>query len=285
MTEAQPLAHRPHDLNPQLPEDPRLVVTDIDGTLVDADGALPAVFWDILNEFRERGITFAVASGRHYLSLRRLFDRDPAGIVFISDNGGYVVRDGAELAAVPLDRGSATHMVEAARELARARDLGVVWSSQTTAHTERHDSAFLEHARGYYPELTPVDDLVRDAIDPIKVSILELDGVVGSTVTALARASAQAQVTQTSDLWIDVTAPGVNKGTAVTALQAALGIGRDHTVAFGDHLNDLEMMDAATYSFAMANAHPEVVERARAVAPSNAEHGAVRTMARLLGLP
>jgi len=40
-------------------------------------------------------------------------------------------------------------------------------------------------------------------------------------------------------------------------------------MAFGDFLNDLEMMDAATYSFAMANAHPRLKERARWVAPTN----------------
>ena len=47
-----------------------------------------------------------------------------------------------------------------------------------------------------------------------------------------------------------------NKGAGIRHIQEALGITRDQTMVFGDFLNDLEMMDEATYSFAMANAHP-----------------------------
>jgi hydroxymethylpyrimidine pyrophosphatase-like HAD family hydrolase len=56
-------------------------------------------------------------------------------------------------------------------------------------------------------------------------------------------------------------------------------------VVFGDYLNDLEMLDAADWSFAMTNAHPDVLRRARYVAPSNTELGVLRTIARLLHLP
>ncbi len=54
-------------------------------------------------------------------------------------------------------------------------------------------------------------------------------------------------------------------------------------MAFGDYLNDLEMLDAATWSFAMANAHPEVLARAAAIAPSNAEQGMLTVLEELLG--
>lgn len=281
MFETLPLSD-PNDSPPPLPGDARLVVTDVDGTLLDAEGRLPEMFWDILAEFRRRSITFAVASGRQYPSLELLFDRDPAGIVFIADNGGYVVRDGVELGATPLDRHSAAQVVGAVRALAPPRDLGVIWSGRTTAHTERRDAYFLEQARVYYPTLTAVNDVLHNTEAPIKVSLLELDGVTEPTLAAVTAATPQALVTQTSPVWIDVTAPTVNKGAALAKLQATLGVSPDQTVAFGDYLNDLEMMDAATFSFAMANAHPEVLGRARAVAPSNAEHGALRTMTALL---
>ena len=60
-------------------------------------------------------------------------------------------------------------------------------------------------------------------------------------------------------------------------------------MVFGDYLNDLERLDAADWSFAMANAHPEVVRRARHMAPSNDnndnnDNGVLRTIARVLGL-
>ncbi|WP_277752748.1 HAD hydrolase family protein [Streptomyces sp. L2] len=58
-----------------------------------------------------------------------------------------------------------------------------------------------------------------------------------------------------------------------------------HALIVGDYLNDLEMLDAADWSFAMANAHPEVVRRARHLAPSNNDNGVLRTVARVLDIP
>ena len=47
------------------------------------------------------------------------------------------------------------------------------------------------------------------------------------------------------------------RAAGIRHIQEVLGITRDQTMVFGDFLNDLEMMDEATYSFAMANAHPD----------------------------
>ena len=55
-------------------------------------------------------------------------------------------------------------------------------------------------------------------------------------------------------------------------------------MVFGDFLNDLEMMDEATYSFAMANAHPLLKERANYLSPGNADNGVVRTIKAVLGI-
>jgi hypothetical protein len=53
-------------------------------------------------------------------------------------------------------------------------------------------------------------------------------------------------------------------------------------MAFGDYLNDCEMIDAADWSFAMANAHPTLIARARYVCPPNTENGVVRTIKSVL---
>ena len=83
---------------------------------------------------------------------------------------------------------------------------------------------------------------------------------------------------------MDITSRTANKGHAIGQLQDNFGITPDQTMVFGDYLNDLEMMDAATYSFAMDNAHPLLRERARYVAPPNSENGVIRTISAVLGL-
>ena len=75
---------------------------------------------------------------------------------------------------------------------------------------------------------------------------------------------------------------GVNKGSAVKAVQADLGVTPGQTAIFGDFLNDLEMMPLAKWSFAMANAHPDIIEASNYVAPSYKENGVITVLAKLL---
>lgn len=79
-------------------------------------------------------------------------------------------------------------------------------------------------------------------------------------------------------------ARGADKGSAVRRLQRERGITRDQMAAFGDFLNDLTLLEAATYSFAMANAHPEVHRRAAWRAPANTESGVTAAVAALIGM-
>jgi hydroxymethylpyrimidine pyrophosphatase-like HAD family hydrolase len=80
-------------------------------------------------------------------------------------------------------------------------------------------------------------------------------------------------------------APGVDKAVAVRAIQDRLDITPAQTMVFGDYLNDLAMLGTADWSYAMANAHPDILAAARFVAPSNEENGVVRTVRSALGLP
>ena len=84
--------------------------------------------------------------------------------------------------------------------------------------------------------------------------------------------------------WVDVMNRTADKGAALRRLQRELGITPAQTMVFGDYLNDLQMLDAAEWSFAMENAHPDVIARARHLAPSNNDNGVLRTIARVLDL-
>ena len=78
--------------------------------------------------------------------------------------------------------------------------------------------------------------------------------------------------------------PVADKGLALRHVQDTLGVTREQTMAFGDYFNDVGLLDAAHWSFAMDNAHPEVRAHARFVAPANTANGVVRTIRSVLGL-
>ena len=71
----------------------------------------------------------------------------------------------------------------------------------------------------------------------------------------------------------EVTAPNVNKGTALIGLCREMGICTDEAMCFGDALNDYEMLKAAGFSVAMGNACDECKQIARLVTGTNAEDG------------
>lgn len=285
MTDALPDA-LPADPTAEVPAaaDLRLAVVDMDGTLLDPDGEVPATLWPLLRELRERGVLLAPASGRQYATLARTFADALDGMPVVAENGTYVVRDGVELASVTLDRATVVEAVDALRALAGTRDVGVVLCGKRSAYVERTDAAFLAEARRYYAELAEVDDLLAAQDDVLKIAVHDFGDAETGTAPALERFRATHQVVVSGPHWVDVMAAAANKGAAVRGLQAALGITSAQTAAFGDYLNDLEMLDAAELSFAMADAHPRVLERARFTAPSNAEHGVVTTLARLVGV-
>ncbi|MBD3940414.1 HAD family hydrolase [Microbacterium sp. NEAU-LLC] len=264
--------------------DLRLIAVDMDGTLLDGDGRIPDALWPLLDRLHERGIRFAPASGRQLATLQRAFADHLDHMVFLAENGAYVVEGGVEISSDAMDAAFVASLVRRVRAI-EGRDLGVVVCGKRSAYIERADDAFHAEADKYYARLQIVPDLLSVDDQIFKVAIFDFEDAA-TTAPALDDLRAAHQVIVSGEHWIDVMNLGVNKGAALERLQAATGITRAQTAVFGDYLNDLEMMDASALSFAMANAHPLVAERARFRAPSNLDHGVITTIEKLLdGLP
>ena len=77
-------------------DDLRLVVSDMDGTLLDGDGNIPSQLWPLLETMRDRAIAFVPASGRQCTTLSTMFGSHLQGMPIIAENGTYVVRDGVD---------------------------------------------------------------------------------------------------------------------------------------------------------------------------------------------
>ncbi len=266
--------------------DIRLIACDMDGTLLDDQDTVHDEFWPLIDDLHERGIVFCPASGRQYYNLLERFAEIASEVVFIAENGTFVVRDGQELSADCLDREVARELISVARELvAGGADVGAVLCGKASAYIERTDRAFLEEVDKYYHRLEVVADLQDVADDILKVAIYDFVSSEQVSAPAFARFRDTHQVVVSGQHWLDVMDPHANKGSGLRHLQEALGITRAQTMAFGDFLNDLEMMDEADYSFAMANAHPDLAARARYRAPGNTDNGVVRTIRSVLRLP
>lgn len=274
--------------------DIRLVAIDLDGTLLDSAKRPDPDFPALLGQLLERGIAVVPASGRQHESIRRIvsvphLEERHGPLAIIAENGALASRAGEVVAVDGVARPAVVATLAAVREYTDAGgDVGVVLCGRRSAYVTRTDDAFLAVTAPYYPLLEVLSDpeeLAAIEDDVLKVAVWEPGGteygVAGPITAAL---SADTRVLVSAPTWVDVMSPTADKGTALAALQAELGVAPEHTMAFGDFPNDIGMLHRAAWSFAMAGAHPAARAAARFQAPSNDEQGVTRTIRAMLGL-
>lgn len=266
------------------PHDVRLVVADMDGTLLTPEGDVPEGFAELQHAMREHGVAFVPASGRQLATLRETFGGEDGVRTYIAENGTLVVHEDEVIATTTVDAPTVAEVIALVRRLVgRGIDLGLVVCGVETAYVERSDEAFLAEARKYYRRLEIVEDLEAVEGGVLKLAIHDFVDAEATAAAEFGSLGEDHQVVVSGKHWIDVMHPEADKGRGIRALQAALGIEPAQTAVFGDYLNDLAMYSAADWSFAMANAHPDITAAARFVAPGNAERGVVQVLGRLLG--
>lgn len=269
-----------------LPEriDLRLVVTDMDGTLLDGEGKLPARMGQVIGRMRAAGVALVPASGRQVANVRQTFGELLTDEPLIAENGTVAFLGGRELYRNTLGRDQVVGTVRAVRGLAgRGVDVGTVLATPGTAWVERHDARFLEQVGIYYHSVEEVEDLLDlDLGDVIKIAVHDFGEAETASYPVLAAANPDLQTVVSARHWTDLMAPDASKGMALEAVQRELGVGPQHTAVFGDFLNDLDLFDHATFGFAMANAHPRVRQAAPYTAPANTADGVLRTVEMLL---
>ena len=260
----------------------RLIFSDMDGTLLDENGNLPAGFGAMYARLKERGIRFAPASGRQYASLVQTFALWQDELIFVAENGTLVMERGRELFSTPVDRALALRVMEAGEGIAGVHALfcgkhyGYLYEADNTPDFRAELAKYVSKSM-VVANFAAVDDV------PIKMAFCDPTmRAETSILPVLQTFSDRLQVTLSSAEWVDVYSKGVSKGVAARQIQERLGLSPDECAAFGDYGNDLELMDAVTYSFAMENAIPAVQERARYRAPSNRENGVMTICERIL---
>lgn len=272
---------------PRAQADIRLVACDMDGTLLGPDGRLPDDFGRTVQALRDRGITFVPASGRQYATLAAMFEpyageAGEASFSYIAENGTLVMHEGEVASTTTLDRDAVQRGVTVAHHAWQHLDGGLVVCGVRSAYVQRNDERFLTECDKYYRRLEVVEDLAQVEDDILKLAYFTFEDSEPIARDFLADFGDAYEVVVSGAHWVDLMSGEADKGRALTALQAALGVTPAQTAAFGDYLNDAQMLDAAEWSFAMAGAHPDILARARYHAPGNDENGVTEVLRRLL---
>jgi Cof subfamily protein (haloacid dehalogenase superfamily) len=266
----------------------RLVALDLDGTLVGDDLRLRPRTTAAVRAVVARGIHVALVTGRMTTSALP-YARELGLSAPIVGLQGALVREMPAPGSARLGR-LLLHLplaADVAREaLAWCREAGL---AAHVNHLERmvlaaDDSRVDDYSRWSFGPVLVVPDL--DAWIRRPVTKVISSGRPPLAAEALARARAdfagRAEATVSHPMFLELLAPGVNKGRAVRFLARRLGVDPRATMAIGDQLNDLEMIAEAGVGVAMGGAPAVVRAAAAVVAPPIEEEGAAQVLEELL---
>ena len=257
----------------------KLIVTDMDGTLLNDEHQIHPDFWEIEEALTKKGIMFSVASGRQFYNLESKFEKIKDRMLFFAENGTYVVYKGKEVYLNPLKRDDANKFIKIGRTLEHTQ---LVLCGKNSAYIETQDDNFYKEINKYYERLEIVDDLTKVDDTVLKVTLCNFNGVEENTFHHFKEYKDDFKVAIAASVFIDITTLTANKGNAIKGIQEEMNITPEETLVFGDYLNDLEMMQNAKFSYAMKNAHPEIKSASNYVTNfDNNQNGVLRTIKEL----
>lgn len=257
----------------------KLIATDIDGTLLNAEGKLPEGFSEIIYRLEEKGVYLAIASGRQYHTLFNDFDTFKNQLVFIAENGAIVIHQGKELFFRSLERQKVEAIIKDIRS-AGGRD--IVLCGKKSAYVETLNAEFEAEVRKYYYRCELVQDLLCVEDDILKIALYDYVGAQENSYSIFnSKWGKEINVIVSGKHWMDFGRLDVDKGIAIKKLQDMFGVNFQETMVFGDYFNDVPMMEVSYYSYAVENAPEEVRAKARFEAPSNAQDGVMKVICQL----
>ena len=260
----------------------KIIFCDMDGTLLTSENKLPEGFDEMMSELKRCGVIFAPASGRQFFSLIRSFEKYRDDFLFLAENGTLVMYRGEEIFSRPLGVDAAKKVLAASMSFG---NILRVYCGKKDAYIlrEQNTPEFAAELEKYYTHSGIVDSFDEVNDTPLKVALFDPTGNSKKNIyDKLAQFYDSLQVVLSSDYWVDVMSPKINKGEAVKNIQRVMNFKPEECAAFGDYLNDYEMIQAVGYGFAMANAHPDLKKIAKFETVSNDQAGVLVGIRRLI---
>lgn len=263
----------------------RLIFSDMDGTLLDANGDLPKDFNKMVGLLHDLGVFFVPASGRQHAALLRQLASFQEIRAFLSDNGTCLILDGEEIFLSTLSREAVFAILQAGKGI---EDAVIALCTPDFAYVEKKWQIYEESMQKFFTRFMFVDDLEKtllmEDIKVLKVSFFDHLHMAKERIYPFLTNLFDVQITLSGRSWVDVANMGVNKGKAAQILQERLGITKEESASFGDYLNDISLFAETLYAFAMQNAHEDVKKLADFIIPSNEEYGVIETIFKLCSL-
>ena len=258
----------------------RLIISDLDGTLLDDNGVLNPEFFDLLKELRKKDILFGVATGRQVPNVEKLFAPVLDDILLIGENGAYVEYQGKVLFNNPIKKPLVKDLIKCAKTIP---DSAIFMCSKEVGYLDNTSDKMKKIGNFYGIISKYVENLNLVEDDILKFTVCSFTDAQTSALPVLKnKFSNVLEVEASGKVWTDVTDKNSNKGTAVRSVQEKLGFSFSNTLVIGDNDNDIKMMDTAFYSYAMKESSAGLKKAARFSTGSNSENSALKVIKSVL---
>jgi Cof subfamily protein (haloacid dehalogenase superfamily) len=261
----------------------RLVIADVDGTLVTHDKILTQRAIQSVFKLREAGIQFAITSGRPPKGMAMLIEPLKLNEPIAAFNGGVVIQP--DLKTVLAQNVLTPDVVKKVVQQILDQKLDV-WVYTDTTWFVRDINAPHVAREQWTVKFEPV---VTDKLETLVDKVAKVVGV-GDDLEGVARCEKEVQqacgasvsAARSQPYYLDVTHPKANKGEVVHIMSDLLKIPAEEIATIGDMPNDVLMFVKSGVSIAMGNASPEVQKSATYVTTSSEDEGFANAMEKFI---
>lgn len=236
----------------------KVLFLDIDGTILKPDHTYTESTKEAIQQVKDNGVEVFIATGRPLIEVKELA-KELNVESFIGYNGAYAVYQEKAVIDEPIGEGPVREFLSIANE--NGNEL-VLYTKDRNYYTS------LEHP--FVKNFNQLFQLKQNSLYKDDVA----DQIIGATALNLEPAQVplyeinedirMSQVNiEGATMAYDIIRKSVNKGEAVTKILKRLNIPKEQAIAFGDGMNDKEMLQAVGESFAMGNASPELLQFAK----------------------
>ena len=260
------------------PHPPKLIGCDLDGTLVRSDGTLSKRSIAAAARTEKAGVPFVIVTGRPPSWLADIANALGHHGLVVCANGALVYDLCSERVVREqlLDVDALHEVVAAVRDELPDAAFAVEYGT-AFAHEARYPTRWADA-----PHVTLVEpDVLLER--PVAKLLVRHPTLTADELLERARSVVGPRATLThssTDGLLEISARGVTKATGLAALADDRGVAAEDVAVFGDMPNDLPMLTWAGRSYAVANAHPDVLAVADAIVPANDDDGVARTLER-----
>lgn len=260
-------------------ENIKLVASDMDGTMLDPLGELPEQTFELIDRLHDAGVFFVAASGRRFDTLQAQFAPVADRIDFVAANGAQVVVDG-RLIDIEVFSHAAVRRLHAAVRLFDTLHLALF--DDTRSYLMDDESKFEREVDKNLPFPVRMQEVPSPEVNIVKASVYCDEGVMDMAYALTRELGDDFVFAPSGNKWIDVMQRGVNKATGVRQVLEARGVAASEVMAFGDSMNDYEILRMVGESVAMGNARSAIKQISNRVIGDNSQHSVQKEIDALL---